>query len=116
METRERNFDGLWTAEFGSSTGMFGGGVAVFLNGKILGGDATYFYIGEYRFKGSDHFEAKIKSAPFISGAASVFKTVGQELTLEISGSFTDHDHAIAQGFATEMPNLKFGVRLTRRG
>jgi hypothetical protein len=30
--------DGLWTAEFGGSTGIFGGGVAVFKDGKILGG------------------------------------------------------------------------------
>jgi len=34
--------DGLWTAEFGSSTGSFSGGVVVFQSGKIFGGDATY--------------------------------------------------------------------------
>ena len=29
--------NGLWTVEFGSNTGMFGGGVAVFRDGQILG-------------------------------------------------------------------------------
>jgi hypothetical protein len=31
--------EGLWTAEFGSSVGIFGGGVVVFHEGKIMGGD-----------------------------------------------------------------------------
>jgi T3SS negative regulator,GrlR len=45
--------DGLWTAEFGSSTGMFGSGVAVFADGKILGGDNLYYYTGEYKLQGN---------------------------------------------------------------
>ena len=45
--------EGLWTAEFGSSAGTFGGGVAIFRDGKILGGDGTYYYIGEYSLAGN---------------------------------------------------------------
>ena len=44
--------DGLWTVEFGSSTGMFGGGVAVFREGKIPGGDGLYYYVGQYSLTG----------------------------------------------------------------
>ena len=106
--------DGLWTAEFGTSTGMFGGGVAVFRDGQVLGGDATYFYVGEYQFKGKN-FEATLRSSPFIKGAQSIFKTAGQDLTLEIIGSLTDQDHAIGQGYPKGMENLKFAVKLTRR-
>lgn len=106
--------DGLWTAEFGSSTGMFGGGVTVFQDGKILGGDGTYFYVGEFNLRGRE-FEATLRTSPFIEGAQSVFKTTGQDLTLELSGSLTDENHAIAQGHPRGMPNLKFGVKLTRR-
>jgi hypothetical protein len=107
--------NGLWTAEFGSSTGMFGGGVAVFRDGKVLGGDGTYYYIGEYTLKGSA-FQATLKVSPFIPGAESVFKTVGKDLTLELEGSLTDEGRAIAQGHSREMPALKFGVKLTKRG
>ena len=106
--------DGLWTAEFGTSTGGFGGGVVVFRDGKVLGGDATYFYVGEYKFKGKD-FEARLKSSPFVKGAESVFKTTGQDLTLEITGSLIDQDHAIGQGYPRGMENLGFAVKLTKR-
>jgi hypothetical protein len=106
--------DGLWTAEFGSSTGIFGGGVAVFRDGKILGGDATYFYIGEYSVKGKT-FIATLRVSPFIEGAESVFKTVGRDLVLIMTGSLTDEGRAIGQGHPQGMPHLNFGVKLTKR-
>lgn len=106
--------DGLWTAEFGSSTGLFGGGIAVFQDGKIWGGDGTYYYIGEYNLNGKS-FHATLRISPFIEGAPSVFKTVGRELTLELDGSLTDAGRAIAQGHPQGMPDLKFGAKLTKR-
>ena len=106
--------DGLWTAEFGSNTGMFGGGVAVFRDGKIMGGDGTYYYIGEYSLRGNA-FEATLKVSPFIEGAESVFKTVGRDLTLDLVGSLTGEGRAIAQGHPRGMTDLKFGVKLTKR-
>lgn len=105
--------DGLWTAEFGSTTGSFGGGVAVFQNGRILGGDGTYFYVGEYKLKGGG-FDATLKISPFIDGAQSVFKTVGQELTLELTGTFNGN-LAIGQGHLRGKPEVRFGVKLTKR-
>lgn len=107
--------NGLWTAEFGSSAGRFGGGVAVFLDGKIMGGDGTYFYVGEYTLNGNA-FEATLNISPFIEGAESVFKTVGRDLTLELAGSVTDEGRAIAQGRPRGMPEHRFGVKLTKRG
>jgi T3SS negative regulator,GrlR len=107
--------EGLWTAEFGSSAGMFGGGVAVFQDGKILGGDGTYFYTGEYTLNGNA-FQATLRISPFIAGAQSVFKTVGRDLELQLEGSLTDERHGTAQGSPKGMPQLRFGVKLTRRG
>jgi hypothetical protein len=106
--------EGLWTAEFGSSTGIFGGGVAVFRDGKIWGGDGTYYYVGEYKLNGNA-FHATLKIFPFIDGAQSVFKTVGRDLTLELEGSLTDANRAIAQGHPKGMSEMKFGAKLTRR-
>jgi hypothetical protein len=105
--------DGLWTAEFGSSAGSFGGGVAVFQNGRILGGDGTYFYVGEYKLE-DGNFEATLRISPFIDGAQSVFKTVGQDLTLELIGSVSG-GRAIGQGHLRGKPDVKFGVKLTKR-
>ncbi len=106
--------NGLWTAEFGSSTGMFGGGVLVFRDGQIWGGDGSYFYVGEYKLKGKD-FEATVKVSPFLEGAESVFRTVGRDLILELTGSMTVDGWAIAQGSPKGQPHLKLGVKLTRR-
>jgi hypothetical protein len=112
--TEHIELDGLWTAEFGSSTGIFGGGAVVFLGGKILGGDATYFYTGDYKLTGRD-FVATIRVSPFIEGAESIFKTVGQELTLLLTGKFSDDRFAVATGHPQEIPTLNFGVKLTKR-
>jgi hypothetical protein len=106
--------NGLWTAEFGTSAGTFGGGVAVFRDGEILGGDGTYFYIGQYTLAGGV-FQAKLTVSPFIQGAESVFKTVGRNLTLILEGSLIDQGNATAQGYSPEKPTLKFGVKLTKR-
>jgi hypothetical protein len=106
--------EGLWTAEFGSSAGVFGGGVAIFHAGRILGGDATHYYVGEYVFSGND-FKATLKIYPFMEGAESVFRTVGRDLTLDLEGSLTDEGRAIAQGHLREMPDIRFGAKLTRR-
>jgi hypothetical protein len=54
LDMEAQKIDGLWTAEFGSSLGSFGGGVAIFQNGKISGGDGTYFYVGNYKIQGKE--------------------------------------------------------------
>jgi len=106
--------DGLWTAEFGSSTGVFGGGVAVFRDGKILGGDATYYYVGDYLVSGKE-FKATLRVSPYMEGAQSVFGTVGKSLTLELEGSFVDERQLIAKGRAREVPTANFGAKLVKR-
>jgi|SRR5208283_745322 len=106
--------NGLWTVEFGSSNGEFGGGAAVFLDGRILGGDGLYYYIGEYALEGKS-LVATIRVSPFIEGAKSVFKTVGQDLTLKLVGAITSETSAIAQGHVEGKPDMKFGAKLTKR-
>lgn len=108
------SMNGLWTAEFGTSNGMFGGGVVTFDHGKISGGDSWYYYVGEYHFDGGT-FRATLRVVPFIEGAQTVFKTVGREITLDLEGSLIDEHHATGQGKAREIPDIKFGVKLTKQ-
>lgn len=107
--------DGLWTAEFGSSTGEFGGGVIILQNGKILGGDAGYFYIGEYTLTAGIAFRASVKVSPFIVDYQSVFKTSNQEFTLDLTGVYQGTNQMTAQGHLKGMPHLTLGVKLTKR-
>ncbi len=106
--------EGLWTAEFGSSIGIFGGGAVVFRDGRIMGGDSTYYYTGEYSLRGNT-LNITLTVSPFIEGAESVFKTVGREFTLDLVGSLIGQGRAIAQGHPRGMPELNFGVKLTKR-
>jgi hypothetical protein len=106
--------DGLWTAEFGSSTGISGGGVAIFRDGLIWGGDATYYYTGSYTVAGKE-FKASLTIFPYIEGAESVFGTIGKELTIDLQGSLVSEREAIAQGYPRGMPGFNFGAKLTKR-
>lgn len=105
---------GFWTAEFGSSAGIAGGGVAFFQNGEVMGGDSAYFYLGEYT-EGEKAFGATIEVIPFIQGVPSVFNTVGQKFTLDLVGSLEGPDRLVAQGQRRGMPGVTFGVKLTKR-
>lgn len=106
--------DGLWTAEFGSSLGGFGGGVIVFRDGTLAGGDNAYYYVGEYKVDGAN-LTATLRVVPFLPGFDSIFNTRGRDLHLELAGRLTDGGHAVAQGFAREAPDAKMGVKLTKR-
>jgi hypothetical protein len=44
--------NGLWLAEFSTPTGQ-GTGVIVLLDGRALGGDASYYYDGHYSLNGA---------------------------------------------------------------
>jgi hypothetical protein len=111
---RNVNMNGLWTAEFGSSSGVFGGGVAVLQDGAILGGDAAYFYIGTYELTNKT-FKASLQVIPFIQNYPSVFKTINETLRLSLVGTVVDDQHVIAQGHPEGKPELKFGAKLTKR-
>jgi len=114
MSETGKQLDGLWTAEFGSSVGVSGGGVVVFQGGRILGGDNAYLYEGNFNVDGRN-FSATLRVLPFIEGAESVFRTIGKNLTLQLTGELTSDGRAIGQGYPLEMPTLKFGVKLTKR-
>jgi len=106
--------------EFGSNVGSFGSGVVVLREGKIEGGDASYYYIGSYeRTLPEDRFpspfRAKLQIKPFLPNAESVFRTFGKDFTLNLEGTFKDENTAVAVGTPEEMPGVNLGVRLIRR-
>ena len=112
--------EGLWTIEFGSNSGVFGSGVVVLREGKIEGGDASYYYVGTYERPNSETpypsiFRARIEAKPFLPGAESIFKTYNRAITLNLEGTLKDEDNAVAVGTPVGIPGVNLGVRLTRR-
>ena len=112
--------EGLWTIEFGSNAGVFGSGVVVLRDGKIEGGDASYFYLGSYEKPSPDGsypsaFRARIEANPYLPEAESVFKTYNRGITLVLEGTFKDKNNAVAVGTPEGLPGMNLGVRLIRR-
>lgn len=111
---------GLWTIEFGSNVGVYGSGVIVMRDGKIKGGDASYYYDGSYEEPNPagpypSKFKAKIAAKPFLPDAMSVFKTYGKGYTLDLDGTLKDEDNAVAVGIPSDMPGMNVGIRMIRR-
>jgi hypothetical protein len=107
--------DGLWTAEFGSSAGVYGSGVVVFFqDGRIVGGDSWYFYLGTYQLDGNS-LQATIDVSNFVEGVENVFKAMGRRFTLELVGTLGAEGRVIAQGHPRGMPQFRLGVKLTKR-
>jgi len=111
---------GLWTIEFGSNVGVYGSGVIVLRDGKIKGGDASYYYDGSYEepnpaSPNPSKFKAKIAVKPFLPGAISVFKTYGEDFTLDLEGTLKDEDNAVAIGRPEGIPGMNVKMRLIRR-
>ena len=111
---------GLWTIEFGSNAGVFGSGVIILRDGTIKGGDASYYYDGSYEEPDPaasypKKLKGKIAVKPFLPGAVSVFKTYGQDFTLDLEGTFKDENNAVAVGRPEEIPEMNVGIRLVRR-
>jgi len=107
--------EGFWTVEFGSNAGVYTGGVLIFSDGKIAGGDAGYYYLGTYEMTGKTTFKATLQMKPFIEDAKSIFKTKRKTFTLDLEGDVKDQNHAIARGRPKEMPDFGVGLVLKRR-
>lgn len=74
---------GFWTLQFQGPQGL-GTGVAVFVNGKVFGGDTGYTYQGTYTENGNN-ITARIRVANFNPAVTSVMGVVGN-FDLEIAG------------------------------
>lgn len=104
--------EGLWTATFSSSMGGSGMGVAVLTNGKVLGGDAQYYYVGAYRISGQE-FEAELRVIRFNQSGSSVFGPL-KDFKLTLKGK-TAPAVIEATGAVEGQPAATIGISLKKR-
>jgi hypothetical protein len=76
--------EGLWIVQYMGLHGD-GGGVAVFMNGKVLGGDSGYTYIGTYTVQ-DDVLESQIRVKNFLPEVPNVLGIIG-DFDLELTGA-----------------------------
>lgn len=104
--------EALWSVEFSSNVQGFGSGVVVLETGRVLGGDAQYFYVGSYEVT-----NGVVKSTVTITHYAGVPNTIfgqAKSVTLNFTGT-PARDQFELVGSVAGNPALAMRVRFTRR-
>lgn len=104
--------EALWSVEFVSNVQSFGAGVAVLETGRVLGGDAQYFYVGTYQVENAIA-NAEVKVTHYAGQPNSIFGQAKQ-FTLKLSGK-PGSAYFELYGHVVENSALLIGMRLTRR-
>jgi hypothetical protein len=103
--------EGFWTAAFQGPGGM-GGGVAIFRDGQVLGGDSAYRYQGTYELDG-DQLRGTVQVTRFLQGVPSVFGNL-PNFVLQLQGRVANGS-AEARGQLVGNPQLQITIRLTKQ-
>lgn len=99
--------DGLWTVEFSSSLGLFGSGVVVMKDKRILGGDVGYYYHGNIDLLADGTLTGKLTVTRYDKNIISVFGDI-DEFSFNFTGTL------LADEFMIEA-NLK-GLQFISKG
>ena len=109
--------EALWSIEFMSNHTRLGGyGVVVLETDRILGGDSSFVYIGEYEYDAkSGVMQAKVRCT---NDRKSQISVIGlDDFELNLKGQLNDGNSRsfTLQGQVAKRPELDLQVRLTRR-
>ena len=101
--------NGLYRVIFQTGLGN-GSGVITLQDGKLLGGDASMFYVGDYKTNnGAFSATVKVDRHTAIPGIASVLGT--NKAVLNLEGTHTE-TAVSAEGSASQAPGIKFAASL----
>lgn len=104
--------EALYGVEFASNMNNGGYGVAVLETGRILGGDSSFVFVGDYEVKNGE-VHANVKCTNDREMLESIFGNI-KEFNLKLKGT-PNAKEFILQGHMLENPEMKIGVKLTRR-
>jgi hypothetical protein len=99
--------EGLYSVKFNSNMGSWGAGVALFTNGKVYGGDASYYYMGTANVEG-ENVSARIHVGHHQGERMSIFGSLN-EFNLEVSGTPSGDSFSLS-GHVVEQPNMKITI------
>ena len=104
--------EGLWTAEFRSSSGLLGFGTVIFDSGRVMGGHGGYYYKGTYAIDG-EIVTGKLRVQKYNPGYVSVFGPL-DTFELQASGS-ANEALMVLTGFMVERPEMRVSIICTKR-
>jgi T3SS negative regulator,GrlR len=103
---------GLWTVKFSLGVAT-GSGVITLVDGRIFGGDSSYYYSGSYApLKELNSVTGLLRVIHFYGPLSNVFGPY-RELQLSFVGS-VGNDLIIANARSASAPHLNLSVRLDR--
>lgn len=103
--------EGFWIVQYEGMKGN-GGGVVMFIKGKVFGGDAGYTYIGSYQTQG-DLVKAHVTVRNFLPDVPSVLGVLGDfELTIQAK---LEGDIMKGTGSLANSQAVGIAVKLTKR-
>jgi|SRR5882724_2158136 len=108
-------FNGLWSAAFQASTGGSGSGVAVLKDGKVLGGDAQFTYVGTFKASQDGNAEADIRCQQHhqVPGQQPVFGPL-TDFRLVLKGKASGGNITLS-GHIAEQPQATIKMELRKR-
>ena len=104
--------EAMYGVEFVSDMDDGGYGVVVLETGRILGGDSSFVFVGNYEVK-NEVCTANIKCTNDRNILQSIFGDIA-EFNLYLEGK-PEHKEFILHGYMEENPDMKIAVKLTRR-
>jgi len=103
--------EGFWIVQYEGMRGA-GGGVAMFIKGKVFGGDTGYLYTGSYEVRG-DFVRAHVHVRNFLPDVPSVLGVVG-DFELNIEGKI-EGEVIRAAGSVASAKAIGLALKLTKR-
>ena len=108
--------EGLWSVKFATPFGTGGAGVVVFESGRILGGDAGFTYIGDYKLEPTGMLNAKVRVTKFDGvGLPSVFGPNMQDFDLAVSAPAVNPKGTTAVGAVPGLPGAQMQLHFIKR-
>ena len=106
--------DALWSLQFAANATPLGGsGVVVIENGRVLGGDSSFLFIGDVKVEGGT-VKARVHVTKYqdVPGMSSV---TGLNNYVGIFEGQVDAQNVTLTGIVEGMPTIKLVAKLTRR-
>jgi hypothetical protein len=105
--------NGLWTAEFGTASGVANGGVLVIESGRLFGGDSAYWYSGAYSVSG-DTVTGDLRATHYYGPNVTAFGDSASTFTVQFTGTMNPAGDQI-DGLAMRPGIGQVRFRLTKR-
>lgn len=106
--------EALWSAEFKDANDlMSGSGIVIFENGKVLGGDSGFTFVGNYEIKdGIGYASIRVRRYSNTINMQSISGL--DDYTLDAVGKI-DRNHMIFTGTSKSVPGFTLNIDMVRR-